>query len=375
MSLTFTNVLIILATFSFLIVASYQLFDHRNKSVSRLLLTAFLIANIAGLLNFLFMSSEYILSYSILAYIGNTISILAGPILFFYTKSLVDSSWYFTPSDYRHLVPIVGIFGVILYNYHIQPQAIRIAILTDPNHDNSVFSIWIPVTIFIYIFYYILSSLIIIRHFQNKLTQQLSSVEDYNLKWLFISMIGIIALFSMEILYFITINLLPIPNIINTLYPSGMSLFLFSLSLYFLIHALRQNAPINLTEENIETQDKYGLHRLSDHDLSSLTNKLLLYLSENHPENNSHLTLNDLALHLPMTPRELSQVINRSFNKSFFDFINERRVDNAQVLLLKDNAATITQIMLDCGFLSKSAFYSAFRKNTGTTPKNFQKLS
>lgn len=57
----------------------------------------------------------------------------------------------------------------------------------------------------------------------------------------------------------------------------------------------------------------------------------------------------------------------------FNDFVNAHRIDEAKMMLLSDSYSTITidAIAQKLGFRSKSAFYTAFKKHTGNTPKEF----
>jgi AraC-like DNA-binding protein len=62
-------------------------------------------------------------------------------------------------------------------------------------------------------------------------------------------------------------------------------------------------------------------------------------------------------------------------NKSFFDFVNEYRVQEAKRLLCSPQSdhLSILGIALDAGFNSKSAFYTAFGKYAGITPSEYRK--
>jgi AraC-like DNA-binding protein len=93
------------------------------------------------------------------------------------------------------------------------------------------------------------------------------------------------------------------------------------------------------------------------------------------PHLEPELTLMELASRLSVTPHNLSQVFNCEINKSFFDFVNEYRVQEAKRLLSAPDYGhfSIFGIALDAGFNSKSAFYTAFGKYAGTTPSEFRK--
>jgi len=71
----------------------------------------------------------------------------------------------------------------------------------------------------------------------------------------------------------------------------------------------------------------------------------------------------------------LSQLINSHTDKNFNDYINELRVNTAKEKLIDSlyQNYTVEAIGLECGFKSKSNFYSAFKKFTALTPNQFKK--
>ncbi|MBO9566785.1 MAG: helix-turn-helix transcriptional regulator [Niastella sp.] len=83
------------------------------------------------------------------------------------------------------------------------------------------------------------------------------------------------------------------------------------------------------------------------------------------------LTLAGMAGRLGEQPKKISRVINQAFATNFNDLVNFYRV---QAVVRKmeageDNLHTILAIAFDCGFNSKSTFNRAFKKHTGSTPK------
>jgi len=62
-------------------------------------------------------------------------------------------------------------------------------------------------------------------------------------------------------------------------------------------------------------------------------------------------------------------------DKSFYDYINHYRVEEARQLLIDPGKAgyKISSIAYDAGFNSVSTFNEVFRKFTGLTPSQFRK--
>jgi len=87
------------------------------------------------------------------------------------------------------------------------------------------------------------------------------------------------------------------------------------------------------------------------------------------------LTLPDLADQLGCTINHLSQAINAGFGMSFFDYLNEYRVNDAMELLGKNgpDARTVLSVALEVGFNSTSTFYVAFKKVTAKTPAEYRR--
>jgi len=88
------------------------------------------------------------------------------------------------------------------------------------------------------------------------------------------------------------------------------------------------------------------------------------------------LSLSSLADRLAISPHHLSQLLNERIGKSFNDFVNSYRVDEARRRLVdpKDSQFSILAIAESAGFTSKSAFNAAFKKHTGMTPSEWRKL-
>ncbi len=100
-----------------------------------------------------------------------------------------------------------------------------------------------------------------------------------------------------------------------------------------------------------------------------------LYVKENNSYLNPHLSLDNLAEELSVSVSTLSKVVNTR-DENFSDFVNTHRVEKAKQFLTDADFAnyTIVAIGLECGFNSKSTFYTAFKKITGKTPSEYKKF-
>lgn len=122
------------------------------------------------------------------------------------------------------------------------------------------------------------------------------------------------------------------------------------------------------------------LQQISKKPIITLTNdnvyfkELCRLLEKDKIYQNPELSLKMAAEKLNISSTYLSQLVNVLSNYNFSDFINQYRVKDAEEKLTDDsfNKYTILAIGLEAGFNSKSAFYSAFKKHTGTTPSEYR---
>jgi AraC-like DNA-binding protein len=136
-----------------------------------------------------------------------------------------------------------------------------------------------------------------------------------------------------------------------------------------------------LTEMNVETkiestnESKYKKSGLSEKERKLLTGRLKFIMETKKPFIENDLNILDLSRMIETSVHKLSQVINESFHKNFYNLINQYRVEEVKKLLKdpENQKFTIISIAYDCGFNSKSSFYNAFKLNTGISPREYLK--
>ncbi len=101
--------------------------------------------------------------------------------------------------------------------------------------------------------------------------------------------------------------------------------------------------------------------------------KIISYIEEEKHYLNPDISLTEIATHFNISSGYLSQLFNARGDQNFNDYINELRINASKKMLLEDqfNNYTIESIGIECGFKSKSNFYTSFKKFTGKTPKNY----
>ena len=153
-----------------------------------------------------------------------------------------------------------------------------------------------------------------------------------------------------------------------TSYIVGALSFSFVLYLIVLLLIFKSNKQPTFFEE----KEKYKNKDIEDRVLGEIETGLSK-IEDNELFLDQHITLAKIAGELGVPKHILSQYLNERLEKSFSTFINELRVEKAKELLHKKTNFTIEGIGYESGFKSKSTFFTAFKKNTGQTPSEYQK--
>jgi len=118
--------------------------------------------------------------------------------------------------------------------------------------------------------------------------------------------------------------------------------------------------------------EKDGL--LTSDGIYGLEEKLEKLFFEKEVYKNYDLNMEKVAKKLGVTRHLLSAFLNQCMNQSFFDYLNCQRVVAAKAILLENPDENIMGVCYQVGFNSPSAFYKAFKKNTGYAPKEWLKM-
>lgn len=152
----------------------------------------------------------------------------------------------------------------------------------------------------------------------------------------------------------------------------SLSLFLFGFAYFairfpvFSVFGDHKDIPENIT--------KYNKSSLSLENSDLVWVSLCNVMREKKSYRDPDFRLNDLADAVEKSLHHVSQVINQKKGISYSDFVNQFRIEEAQELLSspKSKQLTILAIAYEVGFNSKTAFYNAFKKQTGLTPSEFK---
>jgi AraC-like DNA-binding protein len=124
----------------------------------------------------------------------------------------------------------------------------------------------------------------------------------------------------------------------------------------------------------IEVHKKYEKSGIDDSLFVSYEEKIIKHMKKNKPYLNADLSLEDLSKQLAIPKHHITQTLNDKMEKSFYQFINEYRIEEAISKLKKSKEElSLLSLAFDVGFNSKSSFNMYFKKITGHTPSSYRK--
>jgi AraC-like DNA-binding protein len=117
----------------------------------------------------------------------------------------------------------------------------------------------------------------------------------------------------------------------------------------------------------------WALAGLSEQEIAALKTRLYEVLDTEKPYLNDSLTLADLAALIPISDKKLSELLNRHVCISFYDLINNYRVETVKEKMCAplSRQYTLLAIAFDSGFKSKTSFNRVFKQKTGLSPSQY----
>ncbi len=120
---------------------------------------------------------------------------------------------------------------------------------------------------------------------------------------------------------------------------------------------------------------KYTKSGLSEAQMENYKRRLANLMHIEMAYLNPELTLPGLAAQVECSVNHLSQVINSGFGMSFFEYLNQHRVEYAKQILKRQDGRcqSVLSVAFAVGFNSNSSFYTAFKKSSGQTPAQYRR--
>lgn len=135
---------------------------------------------------------------------------------------------------------------------------------------------------------------------------------------------------------------------------------------YFLLTSLNQTGPLSWIMTRIRRNPAGN---------GPVKARLERHMTEARPWLDPKLTVARLARQLGLPQRSVSETVNDAFGVSVSRWINGWRIAEAQRLMAAEPGRPLVELMLDCGFQTRSNFNKAFSEIAGETPSAWRKCN
>lgn len=388
MTISVINIIMLIAVAQGFLLA-VLIFQKHGKLFANRFLGSLMFLYSAIILNMVVTDLDYNYRFPHAVLFLNGVVFLIGPLHYLYAKKLIYSTRRFKKTEWFHFLP------VLLYEFYFIPEFLK------PKGEivASIQSIYVKGLPLNYIIFdwaialqgltYMILTISILKRYSRDIKKVFSSIEKIKLDWL--RNITYVVIFVL--LIFITENVFYLGGINLSNYFNLTSL-LFAVSVYAMGYLGLLRSEIFSESEFTESMSQLSIlshHKQLDLNKASSAAKyqksglspekakehlqdLLRLMKDEKPYTDSNLTLAQLAKILSISPHNLSEILNTQLNQSFFDFVNQYRVEEAKKDLTNPakRHLKIMAIAFDAGFNSKTSFNTIFKKYTNLTPSEFR---
>ncbi|MFK7776359.1 MAG: helix-turn-helix domain-containing protein [Saprospiraceae bacterium] len=284
-----------------------------------------------------------------------------GPLIFFYVKSITNSSFQFSKKDWVHFFPVLlqtGLYWFLTF----QPYSYKLW-FWETIHFPITYGLEFNLTLISMAIYLGFSIRLLVRY-QKWLEDQFSEFSKIHLNWL-----KIVLMIMLVLCVFWSVDL-----IARYLFDIYLTYNFSEISLGFVVLLLayggiRQsnNSQVNFENKVVETN-----LALDEIDVE-LVEKIKQRMLNEKDYLNPTLSLKEFAKNLNTPARTISKHINQGLGISFVDFVNQYRVEEVKHKITSGelDQFTLLSIALESGFNSKSSFNRIFKKLTQMSPTEY----
>ena len=346
------------------ILGTVLLIANFDRSKSKLLLAIFILTYALGLFPGIVTELGFMTSYFDGAFEIVNMSWLFFPLFYGYVQNVSILSekiewWPLRLGIGLMLLEMISFFVLKDYSYQLTAYILNL--------------------IFYVIFDLIIAFKIIwfVRRHVKELKNQYSSIENRELLWARnFALIGIgytfvaslVTIFFTEDIFYFTLSVI---NILLLYWVSLRGIFQQKVIPVIAEKALKKN----LSTESRNEKEIGSSTTILESEMNSVISGAKNYLIQTEVYTKPDLTIRDVSTALDIHSRHLSSCINQCLKINFNAFINNFRIEKAKAMLKekKFSHLSVEGIGLEVGFKSRSTFYAAFKRETGTTPSEYRR--
>jgi AraC-like DNA-binding protein len=372
-----TELLFVLLIFQLLFLSIF-LFTQRNREPrTNQLLGSFFLSIGLNLLDLFLLKAGVYFTYPDWAGWGSCTPFLFGPLLYFFTQSIIYNDFKLTTGKTVHFLPFLIMFLGTESLYIRLPYETKERLLTQLLHHQFAGGFaWVSGIVLLQFLVYSVLSLRLVGQYRKATLDLSSNPRSMDVSWLYFMLI-----FFIVVMMAATFNSMLAQTDMAKYYLLVFNIIMLAVLIFVLkvlFKALEQSHFFSLRMAEVlpaPVVGKVSQDPAGTDEREKIVQTAIAFMKSNKPYLRPELTLNELSAMLSLKPRVLSQAINDIQKQNFFDFVNRYRIEEATRLLTNpvDKKITVLEVLYEVGFNSKSSFNTLFKKYTGFTPTEYRK--
>jgi AraC-like DNA-binding protein len=302
-------------------------------------------------------------------YVVVSLNTLCMPALYLFTRTQLDKSFHLTARSLLHCIPaLISLVAAIVYFAPLSPEQIEADRISMTEGGENFPAIINDIVVFGQFFIYFIFIFRYIRKRKKELQDNFSDSDYIETAWVQrFQILFFVLFFVVFIAYAIDprtdIWLIPILNCIAMAY------------LVYIVIYHSTTVYINRLPQAEATEKTPAPAAMTTEQMKEICDKVTDYLQTSKRYKDPDLSLSMLAIEVDIHHKKISTAINGYLHKNFFELINTMRVNDAKDLLRTLNTTdyTVESIYTQCGFQSRSSFFTTFKKFEGISPMQWLK--
>ena len=299
------------------------------------------------------------------------IPLLHGILVYFYTLELTGRFKMKPWIIFLHFSPFI-LLSLLAIPFYMVSEERQFAVV---NGDFSGFLWYMYLKLIFFVvsgLTYSVLSIMEVHKFRKRINNFLSNTDHVQLRWLEFLSAGLGAIWLVVLF-------------LDDTYISAMVIiFVISIALFSINQLpVLYSSRVAMGEANTETEsvsaeikpntEKYSKSSLDEEGLKNIIQKVNDFMVSEKAYKDPELTLKELSEQTGVPGHQLSQAINTHLGKSFYNYVNNLRVNEFLEMAKEPGNQNYTYLSLayDAGFNSKTTFNKYFKLTTGQTPSQF----
>jgi len=288
-----------------------------------------------------------------------------GPLIFFYTKSVLHNNWRLEKNERRHFYPVVidlapysvaliyiaGHFSKLLPN-NPGPWGLFI----DTYNTYADIPRWLSISVYLYSSYKLIKTDSNKKPFYNWLRLFITAFAAFQFVWLCFMIPYLVPQYNIPLLN--SVGWYPV------LIPLVVLIYWAGIKGYIVI----KTETSSLRKENKCTA------RITQEAANQVLVRLTRLMEEEHLYLKPDLNLELVSKHIDIAPKVISTVLNNHLQQSFSQWLNGYRVAafKQRILTADSGHLTLAGMAFECGFNSQASFQRIFKQYTGMVPSEYR---